>query len=834
MSEQPVTEIAANQPVQVGGGPQVSPPEAEKFPDELPVLPVTEVVIFPSAPAPLAIGKPRSLRLMEETSARNRMIALVGVKRAAEEPTPEDLYEIGTAAGIVQMLKMPDGSIRALVQGLARIKVGPYTQNDPYLRAKVTKLEEIQDDSQETQALARNIVALFQKAIELAPYLSEELLVVTSNLEEPGQIADFIASQVNFKVEERQDLLETINVKERLGKLTRLLNRELEILEIGSKIQAEMKQEMDKAQREAFLRSQLRAIQRELGEEDEATQEVNELREKMEKADLSEEARKEAERQLDRLGHMHPASPERAVIRTYLDWMIELPWTIGTEDCLNMKQASEILETDHYDLEKVKERILEYLAVRKLKQDMKGPILCFVGPPGVGKTSMGQSIARAMGRKFIRLSLGGVRDEAEIRGHRRTYVGALPGRIIQGIRRAGSNNPVFMLDEVDKLGADFRGDPSAALLEVLDPEQNRTFEDHYLSLPFDLSKVMFVTTANLMDPIPPALRDRMEVIQLPGYTEPQKLEIARRYLVPRQLQENGLGEKLVEFSEAAISCIISDYTREAGVRNVEREIAHVLRKVARRIAENGRKNKKIKITPRSLPEYLGPRRFYSEVTRGKDQIGIATGLAVTEAGGEILFVEATLIPGGKGNLILTGRLGDVMQESARAALTYTSTRSQKYGVAPDFREKYDLHIHVPAGATPKDGPSAGVAMAAALVSAVSGRPLRKRVGMTGEITLQGRVLPIGGVKAKILAAHRAGCAEVILPKDNDKDMEDIPDFVRQEMKITFVSHMDELLPIVLADEHKKISAEIKAKTPAASGKALSAKSRPAGGRGTKR
>jgi len=787
------------QPGFAGG--RIERPEGFELPEELPILPVSEVVIFPYAPVPLSIAKPRSLRLMQEASAKGRMLGVVGIKREAEEPGPEDLQEIGTAVGIVQMLNMPDSSIRALVQGLARIKVGPYTQTEPYLRARVEKLEEVADDSPHTQGLVSNLLSLFQKAVNLAPYLSEEMFIVASNLDNPSQLGDFIATHLNLKTEERQEILETPAVAERLTKLTRFLNRELEILEIGSKIQADMKEQLDKAQREAFLRSQLRAIQKELGEEDEVTQEINELRGKLEKADLSPEAKREADRELERLSHLHPASPERAVVRTYLDWIIELPWTRGTEDRIDLKEATRILEEDHYDLEKVKERIIEYLAVRKLKQDMKGPILCFVGPPGVGKTSMGQSIARATGRKFVRLSLGGIRDEAEIRGHRRTYVGALPGRIIQGMRKADSNSPVFMLDEVDKVGADFiHGDPSAALLEVLDPEQNRSFEDHYLAIPFDLSRVMFITTANLIDPILPALRDRMEVIPLPGYTEPQKVEIAKRFLFPRQLKENGLTEGSVEFPPETLSRIIADYTREAGVRNLEREIANVLRKIARRIAEDGAQALPVRVQPDDLPEYLGPRRFRGEITEGEDEVGVATGLAVTEAGGEILFVEATLIPGGKGNLTLTGRLGDVMQESARAALTYASTRCQKYGVSPEFRKKNDIHIHVPAGATPKDGPSAGIAMTSALISAITGRPLRKQVAMTGEITLRGKVLPIGGVKEKVLAAHRAGCSEVILPEENDRDLEEIPEFVRKEMKLTFVSHLDEVMPIVLADE----------------------------------
>ena len=782
-------------------GTRLGRPDVLDLPDELPILPVTDVVIFPFAPVPLSIGKPRSLRLMQETSAQGRLLGIMRIKNDVEDPGPEDLEPVGTAVGIVQMLNMPDGTIRALVQGLARIKTVDYSQTEPYLKAKVEKLQDIKEDSPQMQGLVRNLLSLFQRAVSLAPYLNEEMYVVASNLEDPGQLTDFIATHLNLKPEERQELLETLSVTERLTQLTVYLNRELEILEIGSKIQADMKEQMDKAQREAFLRAQMRSIQKELGEEDEAAQEINELREKLESAPLSPEARKDAERELERLTRLHPASPERAVVRTYLDWILELPWTKGSEDTIDMKRAAAVLEEDHYDLEKVKERILEYLAVRKLKQDMKGPILCFVGPPGVGKTSMGQSIARATGREFVRLSLGGIRDEAEIRGHRRTYVGAMPGRIIQSIRRAGTNNPVLMLDEVDKVGTDFmHGDPSAALLEVLDPAQNFSFEDHYLGIPFDLSKVLFITTANLMEPISPALRDRMEIISLPGYTEPQKVEIARRFLAPRQIEENGLAQSAVEITPETLSKVVTEYTREAGVRNLEREIATILRKIARKLAEEGGIEGPLCIEPEQVPDYLGPRRFRGEVTEAGDEVGVATGLAVTEAGGDVLFVEAQLIPGGKGNLILTGRLGDVMQESARAALTYATTRCEKYGVSPHFREKYDIHIHVPAGATPKDGPSAGVAMTAALISAITGRPLRKQVAMTGEITLRGRVLPIGGVREKVLAAHRAGCTDVTLPKENDRDLEGIPEFVLNELKVHFVNHLDELMPIVLGGQ----------------------------------
>jgi ATP-dependent Lon protease len=779
----------------------VSPEETRKavkvpIPEELPILPSGENIIYPSMIVPLGTGESRVVQLIDEVMAGNRLVGVFAQRPGAAEPKLENLYSVGTAVIVARMFKLPDGSIRAFLQGVSRIRLKQITQTEPYLKGKVEVLEEKGERTTELEALTRNLLGLFQKVVELAPNLPAELGVAAMNIPEPGSLADFVAAHINLSPEEGQGILETLDVAERIKKLTGYINRELEILELGSKIQSQIKGEMDKAQREFYLREQLKAIKRELGELDERTMEINELREKIEAAKLPPEARKEAERELDRLAKMPPAAAEYTVSRTYLDWMIHLPWSKSTEDILDITRATQILDEDHYDLEKVKERILEYLAVRRLKEDMKGPILCFVGPPGTGKTSMGQSIARALGRKFVRMSLGGIRDEAEIRGHRRTYVGALPGRIIQGIRRAESNNPVFMLDEIDKVGLDFRGDPSAALLEVLDPEQNFAFVDHYLDVPFDLSKVMFITTANIVDPIPPALKDRMEIIELPGYTEQEKLHIAKEFLIPRQLRENGLSPERLQITDAALLTIIRNYTREAGVRNLEREIGAICRKVARRVAQG--EEELAKVTPEELHNYLGPQKFRYELAGEADEVGIATGLAWTQSGGEVLFVEATLIPG-KGNLILTGKLGDVMQESARAAFTYARSRAASLGVDPGFYEKNDVHIHLPAGAIPKDGPSAGVTMAVALVSAMTQRPVAKEVGMTGEITLRGKVLPVGGVKEKILAAHRAGIKKVILPRENEKDLEEIPQQIKDELHFFLIDHIDEALKITLRE-----------------------------------
>jgi len=765
------------------------------IPQELPILPTKETVVFPAIIIPLATGDENVVRLINEAAAGDKVIAIFAQRPGTDQPSMENFYPIGTAVSIVRMMRFPEG-IRALLQGLTRVRLKEITATAPYLKGRVEVVEERVERTPELEALARNLLGQFQKLVQLAPNLPQEVAVVAMNIPEPGGLADFVASNINLKLEEGQSILETLDVTERIKKLMAYVNREIEILELGSKIQSQVKAEMDKAQREYFLREQLKAIQRELGELDERTMEVNELRRRIEEAGLPEEARREAERELDRLSRMPPAAAEYTVARTYLDWLISLPWNKSTEDNLDIERAARILDEDHHNLEKVKERILDYLAVKKLKPDMKGPILCFVGPPGTGKTSMGQSIARALGRKFVRISLGGARDEADIRGHRRTYIGALPGRIIQGLRRAESNNPVFMLDEIDKIGADFRGDPAAALLEVLDPEQNHSFVDHYLDVPFDLSKVMFITTANLVDPIHPALRDRMEVLELPGYTEQEKLQIAKKYLLPRQIRENGLSEDRLQISDEAILSLIRNYTREAGVRNLERELGAICRKVARNVARG--RGETVVVTPDNLSEFLGPPKYRYEMAGEEDEIGVATGLAWTPAGGDILFVEAAMVPG-RGNLILTGKLGDVMQESARAAMTYTRSRAAALGLPQDFPGKYDIHIHVPAGAIPKDGPSAGITMAVSLISAATRRPVNKQVAMTGEITLRGKVLPVGGIKEKILAAHRAGIKKVIIPAENEKDLEEVPREIREELEILLVNHMDEVLPYTLKE-----------------------------------
>jgi ATP-dependent Lon protease len=780
------------------------------IPDILPVLPLKDSVIYPHIIVPLLIDREELVKLIDDALTADRLVAAVASREEVDSPQPEQIYDIGTAAAIIRMLKLPDGSMQLFVQGVQRIRIAEYIQKEPYLTAKVKKVKEKIEPTVELEGLARNVLTQFKNMVSLAPYLPNEIFIAAMNISEPNNLADFIASNINITLQEKQELLETLDVKDRLEKLTVFLNKELEILEIGSKIQSQVQTEMSKSQREYFLREQMKAIQSELGEVDERTMEINEFREKMEEIGMPEEAKKEAERELDRLAKMPVAAAEYTVARTYLEWLTSLPWSKGTEDNLDIKRARKILDEDHYDLDKVKERILEYLAVRKLKSDMKGPILCFVGPPGVGKTSLGQSIARALGRSFVRISLGGMHDEAEIRGHRRTYIGALPGRIIQGIRKADSNNPVFMLDEVDKIGADFRGDPSAALLEVLDPEQNFSFSDHYLDVAFDLSKVMFITTANTAIPVPPALLDRMEVLELPGYTEVEKQRIAEDHLIPRQYEEHGLKKSQLQISEDALRGIIRNYTREAGVRNLEREIASICRKVAKDIAVGKRKSRKI--TEKDLHELLGPPRFRFEVLEEADEVGVATGLAWTEAGGDVLFVESQVMPG-DGQLILTGKLGDVMQESAKAALTYCRSVSENYGVDPDFFKRNDMHVHVPAGAIPKDGPSAGVTMATALMSSITGRKVRKEVGMTGEITLRGKVLPIGGLKEKVLAAHRSGVKKIILPDENQKYLEEIPAFIRKDLKFIPVKHIEEVLKIALYPDSK--TSQEKKKAPAA-------------------
>jgi len=767
------------------------------IPEELAILPVRDTVVFPRTIAPLSVGKPRSVQLINDALEGNKIIGLFAIRNDAEEPTPNDIFEYGSAAGIAKMLRAPDGTMRLIVQGLQRLRIVEVTQTEPYYRARVEVVPEIIPiEDIELEGTVRHVLSLFERVVNLAPYLPDDLLVFANSVRNPGHLADIISSTLNLKLPERQELLRLNDVGRRLHRLTEQLNREIEILEIGSKIQEQVKSEMEKSQREYVLREQLKAIQRELGDiEGSGHPEVRDLREKLAAAALTEEAQKVAEREINRLETINPASPEYTVSRTYVEWILELPWTKGTEDRIDILEAKKILDADHYDLEKVKDRILDYLAVRKLKADMKGPILCFVGPPGVGKTSLGQSIARSMQREFIRMSLGSVRDEAEIRGHRRTYIGALPGRIIQGIRRSGANNPVFMLDEVDKLGMDFRGDPSAALLEVLDPAQNFTFSDHYLEIPFDLSKVLFICTANTLDPIPAALLDRMEVIHLPGYTEMEKLEIALRYLAPRQHKENGLPENEPVLPAETLKLLIGDYTREAGVRNLEREIGTVCRKIARRFAEG--QPLPDSIPPEQIADFLGPRRYRHHLAEEADEIGVATALAYTQVGGETMPIEVSLMPG-RGELILTGSLGDVMKESARAALTYARSRARALGLDSEFYKKYDIHIHVPAGATPKDGPSAGITIATALISALTGVPVRKDVGMTGEITLRGHVLPIGGLRDKLVAAHRDGLRLIIVPEDNTSDLADVPDVIKNDLDIHPVAHMDAVLPLAFS------------------------------------
>jgi len=764
-------------------------------PEELPILPIRESVLYPKMILPFMVSQERLIKLIDAALVTNKMIGIVALRnKEATDVKPGDLHEVGCAAYILKMLKMPNNSIRLLIQGISRIRLTEFTQEEPYLRAKITTLQDYGEKTTEVQALMVGVKGIFQKFVEMAPNLPAELTIMAMNLDEPGVLADLIASTLNIPLEDKQDILETLEVKERLAKVNVLLNKELSVMELGSKIQSQVREGIDKTQREYFLREQLKAIQKELGEKDERTAEIEELRQRLIQAKLPPEAMKEAERELDRLAKMPPAAAEYTVARTYLDWLIDLPWAISTEDNLDITQAQKVLDEDHYDLEKVKKRILEYLAVRKLKADMKGPILCFVGPPGTGKTSLGKSIARALGRKFIRMSLGGVRDEAEIRGHRRTYVGALPGRIIQGIRKAGSNNPVFMLDEIDKLGMDFRGDPSSALLEVLDPEQNYSFSDHYLEVPFDLSKVMFITTANILDPIPPALRDRMEVLDLPGYTEEEKLGIAKDFLVPKQIEAHGLSKENIKFEDQALRRITLEYTREAGVRNMEREIANICRGVARKVAE-GQKGLTV-VEAESVPSFLGPAKFFSEVAERTSEPGVATGLAWTPTGGDILFIEATRMKGRKG-FSLTGQLGEVMKESAQAALSYVRAKAKTLKIPENFFDSSDIHIHVPAGAIPKDGPSAGVTIFTAITSLLTGRPVRNDVAMTGEITLRGLVLAVGGIKEKILAARRAGITTVILPKRNEKDLQEVPEQVKKDMKFHFVQRMDEVIRIAL-------------------------------------
>ncbi|MGQ9522422.1 MAG: endopeptidase La [Anaerolineae bacterium] len=777
--------------------------EEQEFPEEQteeiiegPLLPLRDMVFFPRMVAPLVVARPLSIEAVEVALERDEpLIAVAQRDSQVEEAGPEDLYNFGTDLIIGRMLRMPDGTISILAQGHQRVQILEYVHLEPYIRVRAMPIVEPTERSRMTEALMRAVLNLFEQVVQLSHHLPEDLYVFALNIREPGWLADLITQSLNLDTAQRQEILETLDPTARLQRVNTLLAKELDVLELEDKIHSQVQQEMDRSQREYFLREQMKAIQTELGETDTFTQELNQLRERIEQAQFPPEVRAQAERELARLAAMPPMAPDVGVIRTYLDWLLELPWTEETEDNLDLHHVAEVLESSHYGLPKAKERILEYIAVKKLAPDkMRSPILCFVGPPGTGKTSLGQAIAKALGRNFVRVSLGGVRDEAEIRGHRRTYIGALPGRIIQTMRRAKTINPLFMLDEVDKLGLDFRGDPAAALLEVLDPEQNHAFSDHYLEVPYNLSKVFFITTANTLDPVPPALRDRMEVIEFPSYVEEEKLEIARRFLIPRQIEENGLNGHPVTFTDAALRRIIREYTYEGGVRNLEREIANICRKAARRLAEG--KRPPTRVTPADLPRYLGPPRYPRDEAEEKDETGLAMGLAWTEAGGDLMPVEVALMPG-KGNLTLTGQLGEVMQESAQAALTYARSRSKDLGVNPEIFEKTDIHIHLPEGAIPKDGPSAGITMATALISALTHRPVRRKVAMTGEITLRGRVLPVGGIKEKLLAAHRAGMKEVIIPKRNQPDLVEIPRKVTRELKVRMVERMDEVLEAAL-------------------------------------
>jgi ATP-dependent Lon protease len=786
--------------------------EETVIPEVLAVLPLRGVVVYPLTFQALNVGQPRSIQLVDEATVKKEMIGLVASRDAdIEEPGPDDVYDIGVAAVIHRMIKAPDGTIRLLVQGIERVRIEEWTDDEPYLQARVSSLPDDVEGGLEVEALMRNAVDLLRRLVSLVSQLPDELLMAAINLDDPRQLVYFIATNIRMEIPDAQSILEIDSVREKLLKLTSILTKELEVLELGRKIQTEAQSEMEKMQREYFLREQLKAIRKELGEEDEQTLEVEEYRTKIAEAGMPEEAEKEALRELSRLEKMPPQAAEYSVIKTYLDWLTDMPWQVATEDQLNIAHARQVLDEDHYDLEDIKERILEYLAVRKLKQERReerkeeqptdfireereGVILCFVGPPGTGKTSLGRSIARALGRKFIRMSLGGMRDEAEIRGHRRTYIGALPGRIIQGLKRIGTKNPVFMLDEIDKVGADWRGDPSSALLEVLDPEQNRDFRDHYLDVPFDLSQVMFITTANMLAPIPAPLRDRMEILELDGYTEEEKVGIAHQYLLPRQIRENSLRSKEISFTKDAFRAIIRDYTREAGVRNLERQIGTVCRKVATGVAEE--EGRSVQVEADDLSDYLGKPRFYREAAERTEIPGVATGLVWTPTGGDITFIEASRMAGSK-RLILTGKLGDVMKESAQAAVSYVRSKANELGIDEEIFANSDLHIHVPAGAVPKDGPSAGVTMATALVSLLTGRSVRADVAMTGEITLRGQVLPVGGIKQKVLAAARVGLDTVILPERNEPDLDDIPEEIRSKMSFVLVERVDDVFAAAL-------------------------------------
>jgi ATP-dependent Lon protease len=828
------------QPVVVPTAGSSSEPELE-LPSNLAILPSRDAVLYPGMLMPLQASDQRWVRLLSDAVSTRQPIGLVLLRDTGADPAQfASLSEIGTAANIVRLLKLPDGSLQVLLQGAARVRLAHTpSQTEPYFRCDVQALPSSlsQAPTVQVEGLVKNLQSLFQRVVNLSPVLPDEMAIAAGNVDDPGRLADFIAANIDLEIPQRQEILQELDPLARAHRVTELVTRELEVLEIGSKIQSQIRESMEKTQRDFYLRQQLEAIRKELGEGDSDEASLADLRDKLAQAHLPPEAQAEATRELNRLASIPSASPEHSMVRTYLEWLSELPWSATTQDDLDLHHAKQVLDEDHFDLTRVKDRILEYLAVMKLRAErdaqsaaaqvevpapdeastgdgqaaapvasVRGPILCLVGPPGVGKTSLGQSVARALGRKFVHMSLGGVRDEAEIRGHRRTYIGALPGRIIQALRRAGSRNPVFILDELDKLGADWRGDPSSALLEVLDPAQNSDFRDHYLDVPFDLSNVLFIATANVLDTVPPALRDRLEVIDIPGYTEEDKLQIARRYLVPRQLTENGLEARQVRVSDSALRRIIREYTREAGVRNLEREIATVARKIARAIVMG--EATRMTVTNHTIAEMLGPPRFQQEVATREDEVGVATGLAYTPTGGEVLFIEARAVPG-RGNLVLTGQLGDVMKESAQAALTYARARGRQLGLGSDDPlANKDVHVHVPAGAVPKDGPSAGITMATAIISALTRRPVDHGVAMTGEITLRGRVLPIGGLKEKVLAANRAGISHVIAPRDNRRDLEEIPARVRKETTFTFVEHMDQVLNTALKREVQAERADV--------------------------
>ncbi|HOC45479.1 MAG: endopeptidase La [Syntrophorhabdaceae bacterium] len=774
--------------------------ENVNIPDILPLLPVRDMVMYPSVLLPLFVGRDMSINAVEKSLSQNRLIVVAAQKDLTDEdPLPNRIYSIGVVSQIMRMLRLPDGRVKVLIQGLKKAKIDQYIQEAPTFLVSLTPIEEpiITEITLEIEALMRYVKEEMEKVVSMGRMVPPDILMVLDTIDEPGRLADIAAANLGLNVDKAQEVLEIIDPVERLRKLSEILGKEIELLNMQAKILSQAKEEMSKSQREYFLREQMRAIRTELGEGDERTEEVEELRKRIKKAKMPKEVEKEAKKQLERLDMMHPDAVESTMVRTYLEWLVELPWSKSTKDNIDIKKARKILDKDHYDLDKVKDRILEFLSVMKLKADMKGPILCFVGPPGVGKTSLGKSIARAIGRKFSRMSLGGMKDEAEIRGHRRTYVGSMPGRIIQYIKLAGTNNPVFMMDEIDKIGSDFRGDPASALLEVLDPEQNNAFSDHYLNVPFDLSKVMFITTANQMDTIPSALRDRMEVIDIPGYTEQEKLEIAKRYLIPKQLSENGLTSARLEISDKAIAKAIGEYTREAGLRNIEREIAMIARKVARRVAEGD--TKKVLVTPKNLHEFLGPVKYLPDSQMEQDYIGVASGLAWTEFGGDVLYVEASCRRGKK-ELTLTGNMGEVMKESAQAALTYIKSKADLLGIDQSIFNELEMHIHVPQGAIPKDGPSAGITMAVAMISAITRRPINRKIAMTGEITLTGRVLPIGGLKEKTLAALRNRIEKVLIPHENCHELVEIPNYVKKKINFLSVKTMDDVVEAIFENK----------------------------------